>query len=94
MLALILANAKPTAELQVQLEYVDNYRDCLRDLTAGTHPQPVLTPAIEPFESIKVTNEESNRFPWPGNQSRGYIGLPRSTWFIHVAKENYSDLLC
>lgn len=67
MLALILAGAKPTAELQVRLDYVDNYRDCLRDLTAGTRQQPILTPAIEPFESIEVPNEQPDRFPGPSN---------------------------
>jgi hypothetical protein len=65
MLALILAQAKPTAELQVRLDYVENYRDCLRDLTAGTRQQPKLTPAIEPFESIEVQNEQPDRFPGP-----------------------------
>lgn len=69
MLAIILADAKPTAELQVRLDYVKNYRDCLRDLTAGTRQQPKLTPAIEPFESIEVKNEQPDRFPGPSDCS-------------------------
>jgi len=67
MQALILAEARPTAELQVRLDYIDNYRDCLRDLTAGTRQQPNLTPATVPFESIEVQHEQPDRFPGPSD---------------------------
>lgn len=68
MLALLLANATPTAELQVRLMHVQNYGDCLRDLTAGTRQQPELTPAIQPFESIEVQHEQPDRFPGPSDR--------------------------
>ena len=57
MQACIMADAQPDAELQVQLTYAQNFRDCLRDLKAGTRQQPNLTPAVIPFESIEVPNE-------------------------------------
>lgn len=58
MQAIILADAKPDAELQVRLNSVQNFRDCLRDLkSAGTRQQPNLTPAVVPFESIEVPDE-------------------------------------
>ncbi len=58
MQALIMADAKPDAELQIRLNYAENFRDCLRDLkSAGGRKQPNLSPAIEPFESIEVPNE-------------------------------------
>jgi hypothetical protein len=68
MQACVLADARPDAELAVRLSYVANYRDCLRDLKAGTRQQPKLTPAIEPFQSIEVQNEQSDRFPGPHDQ--------------------------
>jgi hypothetical protein len=58
MQALILTDAKPDAELQVRLDYTQNYRDCLRDLkSAGTRQQSNLIPAVVPFESIEVPDE-------------------------------------
>ena len=58
MQACILADAQPDAELQIRLDYAQNFRDCLRDLkSAGTHQQPNLTPAVVPFESIEVPDE-------------------------------------
>jgi len=57
MQACIMANAQPDAELQVRLNSVQNYRDCLRDLkSAGTRQQPLM-PAVVPFESIEVSDE-------------------------------------
>ena len=60
--AYVMADAKPSAELQVRLDYVSNYRDCLSALMAGTRPQPKLTPAIVPFESVEVQDEPPDRF--------------------------------
>ncbi len=63
MQACVLADARPDAELQVRLDYVSNYRDCLRDIKAGTRQQPKLTPATTvPFESIEVQDGQSDRF--------------------------------
>lgn len=68
MQACVLADARPDAELAVRLNYVANYRDCLRDLKAGTRQQPKLTPAVVPFQSIEVQDEQSDRFPGPHDQ--------------------------
>ena len=57
----VMAGAEPIAELQVRLDYVKNYRDCLSALMAGARPQPKLTPAIIPFESIEVQDEPPDR---------------------------------
>jgi len=67
MQALILAGARPDAELQVRLDYVSNFRDCLRDIQAGTRQQPKLAPAVTHFESIEVQNGQADRFPGPGD---------------------------
>lgn len=55
--ALILAKAKPTAELQVRLDYAQNYQDCLRDLIKAEMRNNIISATkpiepIEPFESI------------------------------------------
>lgn len=68
MQACIMADAKPDVELQVRLDYVENYRDCLRDMKAGMRQQPNLTPAIVPFESIEVQHEQPDRFPGPSDR--------------------------
>jgi hypothetical protein len=66
--ALVLAGAKPTAELQIRLTYVENYQHCLRDLmSAGTRSGAIPTPANVPFQSIEVENEQSDRFSGPPN---------------------------
>jgi len=64
MQACVLADARPDALLQVRLGSVQNYRDCLRDLKlAGTRSGQPLSPAIVPFQSIEVKNEQPDRFP-------------------------------
>lgn len=60
MQALIMADAKPDAELQIRLNDVKNFRDCFRDLTAGMRGQSKLAPAIVPFESIEEIPNERN----------------------------------
>ena len=69
MQACILADARPDAELQVRLDYANNYRDCLRDIKVGTRQQPKLIPTVTPFESIEVQNEQTDRFPGASNSS-------------------------
>jgi len=70
MQACVLADAKPDAELQVRLCYQQNYSDCLRDLkSAGTRSSQSLTPAIVPFQSIEVKDEQPDRFPGPHDSS-------------------------
>ena len=66
MQALILAGAKPTAELQVRIDFVQNYKDCVRDLmSAEAHNN--MTPAVVPFQSIEVKDEQPDRFPGPSD---------------------------
>ncbi len=67
MQACVLAGAKPDAELQVRLDYVENYSSCLRDLLAGTRDNTPTSPAVTPFESIEVQNGQSDRFPGSHN---------------------------
>jgi len=70
MQAMVLAGAKPTAELQVRLTYTENYQHCLRDLmSAGTRSNETITPAIVPFQSIEVENEQSDRLSGPQDSS-------------------------
>jgi hypothetical protein len=65
MQACAMAGAKPDAELQVRLDYVENYSSCLRDLLAGTRDNTPTSPAVTPFESIEVKNGQSDRFLGP-----------------------------
>lgn len=52
--AFILVGAKPTANLQVRLDYVQNYQDCLHDLTkAETHNNIIPAEPTEPIEPIE-----------------------------------------
>lgn len=56
--AMVMADAKPDAELQVRLNYTENFRECLHDLrSVGTCSQPKLIPTVTPFESIEVPDD-------------------------------------
>lgn len=54
MQAIAMADTRPGAELQVRLNYVTNYQDCLHAITAGKRKQSELNPALTPFQSIEV----------------------------------------
>jgi hypothetical protein len=61
MRALILAGARPDAELQVRIDYVSNYQDCLNDprVAVARAEADEKTPAclpdeVIPFESIRI----------------------------------------
>jgi len=60
--AYVMADARPDAELQVRLDYVKNFRKCVRDLKAAATraPQVLAAATVEPFQSIEVPNEESD----------------------------------